>query len=65
VLADAVESAVKGALADPAGIVTEAGTVSAAMLAETATTMPPEGDAPLSVIVHVVDPPDWKVAGLH
>ena len=45
------------ALVDPAATVTEAGTVSAALLSESATTRPPVGAAALRVTVQEVVPP--------
>ena len=49
----------------PAATVTEAGVDKTALLSESATTIPPVGEALFSVTVHVLTPPDWSVAGLH
>jgi hypothetical protein len=51
-------TAEKVALVDPAGTVTEAGTVRAALLLDAATAMPPEGAFCVNCTVHVVAPPD-------
>lgn len=52
------------ALVDPAATVTEAGTVSAALLSESATTRPPVGAAALRVTVQEVVPPAVTEAGI-
>jgi hypothetical protein len=57
--------AVKLAVVEPAATVTEAGTVSAVLLSETATLEPPVGAACDSVTVQVALPPETTVAGVH
>ena len=49
----------------PAAIVTDAGTVAAVELSERATTAPPEGAAPESVTVQVLDAPPVTEPGAH
>ena len=49
---------------EPAGTVTEAGTVAAAALDVSVTTFPPVGAGPLSVTVAVEDVPPVTVVGL-
>jgi hypothetical protein len=48
----------------PAATVTEAGTVSEALLSERATTLPPVGAAWFRVTVQVVDAPEFTLVGL-
>jgi hypothetical protein len=55
----------KLAVVDPAAMVTDAGTVSAGLLAETATIDPPEGANPESVTVQVDVAPEARVPGEH
>jgi hypothetical protein len=50
--------------ADPAGTVTLAGTVAAALALESVTTAPPAGAIPVSVTVPVEEAPPFTVAGL-
>ena len=59
------EEAVKPPFDTPAAIVTDAGTVSAALLSDTATVTPPAGAACDKVTVQPVLPPDATVAGEH
>jgi hypothetical protein len=56
--------ALKVAEALVAGTVTDAGTVTAALLLESATALPPVGAAWLRVTVHVLDAPELTLAGL-
>jgi hypothetical protein len=48
-----------------AGIVTDAGTVTAVELSDRLMTAPPDDAAPESVIVHVLDAPPITVPGAH
>jgi len=57
--------AVKLAVVEPAATVTEVGTVSAALLSESATLEPPVGAACDNVTVQVALPPELTVAGVH
>ena len=57
--------AVKLAVVEPAATVTKAGTVSAELLSETATSEPPEGAAPERVTVQVDIAPEKTVLGEH
>ncbi len=57
--------AVKFADVAPDATVTEAGTVSAAALLESVTTMPPVPAACESVTVHEDVPPELRLVGLH
>jgi hypothetical protein len=50
---------------DPAGIVAEAGTVAAGELSDKLTTAPPDGAAPESVSVQVLDAPPVTDPGAH
>jgi hypothetical protein len=50
---------------DPAGIVADAGTVAAVELSDRPTTAPPDGAAPDSVSVQVLDAPPVTVPGAH
>src|SRR5690348_7820220 len=54
---------VKLAPVDPAGMVTDGGTVAALPLVESATTAPPAGAAALSVTVPVTGAPEVALAG--
>jgi len=56
---------VKLVVVAPAATVTEVGTVSAALLSETATLEPPVGAAWDNVTVQVALPPEMTVAGVH
>ena len=56
--------AVKVAEAAAAAMVTEAGTVSKALLSDSATTVPPVGAGWFRVTVHVVEVPDSRVVEL-
>jgi hypothetical protein len=49
----------------PAAIVTDAGTAAAVELSERATTAPPEGAAPESVTVQVLETPPVTEPGAH
>jgi hypothetical protein len=65
-LADIVPAtALNVALVLAAGIVTEAGTLSRVLLSDSVTVVPPAGAGPLNVAVHVLAPPEARVAGLH
>jgi hypothetical protein len=55
----------KFALAAPAAIVTDPGTVRAVLLLARATVAPPEGAACVSLTVHVLAPPGPRLLGLH
>jgi hypothetical protein len=57
--------AVNGAEEEPAGIVTEAGKVTTILLSERVTTAPPEGAAPESATVQVLELPPVTTAGEH
>ena len=57
-------AAVKVADAAPAAMVTEAGTVSKALLSDSATMAPPVGAGWFRVTVHVVEVPESIVVGL-
>jgi hypothetical protein len=48
-----------------AGTVTDAGTVSAALLLESPTVLPPAGAASFKLIVHVLAAPELTLVGLH
>jgi hypothetical protein len=56
--------AVKATEGDPAGTVAELGTISAVLLSERATTLPPVGAAWLRVTVQVVEAPEFTLVGL-
>jgi hypothetical protein len=56
--------AVKPAVDAPAATVTDAGSVTRALLSAKVTTVPPVGAAPVSATVHVADPPEFRVAGV-
>lgn len=49
----------------PAGTLSEAGTGSAGLLEVRVTEAPPEGAGPLRITLHVVEPADAKLDGLH
>jgi hypothetical protein len=61
----AEDEALKVTEEDPAGIVVEAGTVTAALLLDRAVRAPPAGAGPERVIVHVVEVPPITVVGAH
>jgi hypothetical protein len=50
---------------EPAGTVTDTGVVSSTPLLARETAVPPAGEAPLKVTVHVLAAPDANVVGLH
>jgi hypothetical protein len=50
---------------DPAGTVTDAGTVTTILLSDRLMTAPPKGAAPDSVTVQVLESPPITVAGKH
>ena len=50
---------------DPAGTVTDAGTVTTILLSDRLMTAPPNGAAPDSVTVQVLESPPITVAGKH
>jgi hypothetical protein len=60
----ALVEAVKVAVLLPAATVTEDGTVTDALLLESATSIPPEGAATVSVTVPVADVPPVTLVGL-
>jgi len=60
-----VAVATRVAVDEPAGTLTEAGTVSAELLAETGTLTPPVGAGTERVIVQVEDAPASRVTALH
>jgi hypothetical protein len=64
VVDDVAPTAVKPAFAAPAAIVTEAGTVRAELLAETAIGIPPAGAGAEMATVQLEDAPAANVVGL-